>query len=139
MRTFKLIPVFAAFAALAPLTHAGELTLTISDIRTAQGQLLISVVNSENGWDDKAPPVAAQKVAATGKELVLKFDLPAGSYAVQVLHDENDNGKLDMNLMGVPTEGYGFSNNPPVMRRAHFSEAKFDVSETPTAVTVQLR
>jgi uncharacterized protein (DUF2141 family) len=83
--------------------------------------------------------VAAQKIAASGKEVVLKFDLPAGEYAVQVLHDENDNGKLDTNFMGMPTEGYGFSNNPQVMRRAHFDEAKFPLGEAAASIVVRLR
>lgn len=138
MRNSLLVSALVA-ALLAPLAHAGELTLTISEIRSTTGQLLVSVVNSEAGWDGQAPPVAARKIAVTGKEVVLKFDLPAGSYAVQVLHDENDNGNLDMNIMGIPTEGYGFSNNPPVMRRAFFSESRFDIGETPSTVTVQLR
>ena len=43
---------------------------------------------------------------------MLQFNLPAGNYAVQVMHDENENNKLDTNFMGMPIEGYGFSNNP---------------------------
>jgi uncharacterized protein (DUF2141 family) len=124
---------------LAPLARAGELTVQITDIRNTQGTLMVAVVNTEAGWNNQEKPVAAQKLTPTGKELVLTFQLPAGSYAVQVMHDENDNGKLDANFMGIPTEGYGFSNNPQVMRRAHFSEAKFDVSEAPSTVVVRLR
>ena len=40
------------------------------------------------------------------------------------MHDENDNNQLDTNFLGIPSEGYGFSNNPNVMRRAHFDEAR---------------
>jgi len=125
--------------ALAPLAHAGELTVQITDIRATKGTILVSVTNTEAAWNNQEKPVAAKKTAPTGKELVLKFQLPPGSYAVQVMHDENDNGKLDANFMGIPTEGYGFSNNPQVMRRAHFSEAKFDVAEKDSAIVVRLR
>jgi uncharacterized protein (DUF2141 family) len=38
--------------------------------------------------------------------------IPSGTYALVVLHDENMNGKLDTNWLGVPKEGYGFSNDP---------------------------
>ncbi len=126
-------------ATLAPLAHAGELTVTISDIRSTKGTLSVAVVNTEAGWDSKEKPVAAQRISATGAEAVLRFEVPAGSYAVMVMHDENDNGKLDTNFMGIPTEGYGFSNNPQVMRRAYFSEARFDVTDAPTAIAVRLR
>lgn len=131
--------IAAGFALPAPLAQAGELTVKITDIRASKGTLLVAVVNTEAGWDNKEKPVAQEKLAAAGKEVELKFNLPAGSYAVQIHHDENDNGKMDSNFMGIPVEGYGFSNNPQVMRKAHFSEAKFDVGDAPAAVTIRLR
>ena len=131
--------IAAGFILPATMAHAGELTVKITDIRANKGTLLVSVVNTEAGWDSKEKPVAAEKLAATGKEVELKFNLPAGSYAVQVLHDENDNGKMDSNFMGIPVEGYGFSNNPQVMRKAYFSESKFDVNDSASAITIRLR
>ena len=123
----------------ASLAHAGELTVKVTDIRATKGTLLVSVVNNEAGWDNKEKPVAAEKRVVSGQEVELKFNLPAGSYAVQVMHDENGNGKLDANFMGMPIEGYGFSNNPQVMRRAYFSEAKFAVTDAPSSIVVRLR
>ena len=141
MKNYLVFPAFMAlgFASFAPLAQAGELTVSITNIRTDKGTLLVSVTNTEAGWNNQEKPVAAAKVAATGKDAVLHFTLPAGSYAVQVMHDENDNGKLDANFMGIPTEGYGFSNNPQVMRRAHFSEAKFEVADGASSIVINLR
>ena len=65
--------------------------------------------------------------------------LPAGDYALQVIHDENDNGDLDKNLLGIPSEDYGFSRNPKAWRRATFDEAKFDLAADGSEITVQLR
>ena len=54
-------------------------------------------------------------------------DIPPGTYALAVVHDENMNGKLDTNFLGIPTEGYGFSNDvtaalgPPTYSAARFS------------------
>ena len=128
----------------APLARAGDLAVTISDIRSTSGHLLVSVTNTEAGWNSQEKPVTQDKVVVAekvtaDKTLVLHFKLPAGKYAVQVMHDENDNGKLDANFMGIPTEGYGFSNNPQVMRRAYFSEAKFDVTDAALDIVVRLR
>ena len=136
--------IAAGMALPAAFANAGELTVTITDIRATKGSLLVSVVNTEAGWNNQEKPVAVDKVtvadsAKPGEPVVFKFNLPAGSYAVQVMHDENDNGNLDTNFMGIPLEGYGFSNNPQVMRRAFFSEAKFDVTGAPTAIVVRLR
>ena len=49
-------------------------------------------------------------------------DLPKATYAVAVFHDKNKNGVMDKNLVGVPTEKYGFSNNA----RETFSAPSFE-------------
>jgi len=128
-----------ALVGAAPPAQAGELTVSITNVRTDKGTLLVSVTNTEAGWNNQEKPVAATKLAATGKDAVVHFTLPAGSYAVQVMHDENDNGKLDTNFMGIPAEGYGFSNNPQVMRKANFSEAKFDIGDAASSIVINLR
>ena len=140
MKTLLMFPSFAVVTLFAAVVQAGELTVTITDIREAQGSLMVAVVNSDAGWNNQEKPVAAQKVAAGKGEMMLKFaDLPAGRYAVQVMHDQNDNGKLDTNFLGIPSEGYGFSNNPNVMRRAHFDEARFEMGPQNTSITIRLR
>ena len=53
-------------------------------------------------------------------------DIPPGTYAMAVVHDENMNGKLDTNWIGLPTEGYGFSNDAQaVLSAPSFPEASF--------------
>lgn len=56
-----------------------------------------------------------------------------------VTHDENGNGTLDTNLIGMPLEGYGFSNNPAVMRKPTWDEAAFDVGAGGAAIAIALR
>ena len=138
MKMFLTMPSMIAFTLLAA-AHAGELTVTITDIREAKGTLMVSVVNSDAAWNNQAKPVAAQKVAAAQGQVSLQFkDLPAGTYAVQVMHDENGNNTLDTNFLGIPSEGYGFSNNPNVMRRANYDEARFELDKS-AAITIRLR
>lgn len=138
MKMFLSLPSIVAFSLLAA-AHAGELTVTITDIREAKGTLLVAVMNSDAAWNNQAKPVAAKKIEAAKGEVSLKFsDLPPGTYAVQVMHDENGNNQLDSNFLGIPSEGYGFSNNPAVMRRANFDEARFELTEN-AAITVRLR
>jgi len=54
------------------------------------------------------------KVSNKSEEIV-KITINKGKYAISVLHDENENNKLDVNFLGIPIEGYGFSNNPKIM------------------------
>jgi uncharacterized protein (DUF2141 family) len=70
-----------------------------------------------------------KKISNSNITYVFK-DIPDGNYTVRVLHDENNNNKLDSNFFGVPTEGFGFSNNPEVtLSFPSFSETKFEVIE----------
>ena len=56
-------------------------------------------------------------------------DSPKGHYAISVFHDENTNAKLDKNFLGIPKEGYGFSNNAKAtLSTPSFDEAEFNVS-----------
>jgi uncharacterized protein (DUF2141 family) len=130
-----------AVAALAcPTAHAASLDLTVTDLRTQQGSLRIAIADSEAGWSDTEKAVAGTVRKAQGTEQKFHFpDLPPGSYAVMVMHDENDNGELDSNFMGMPIEGYGFSNNPGVMRKPTFEEARFELGADGGAITVRLR
>jgi uncharacterized protein (DUF2141 family) len=67
-------------------------------------------------------------------------DIPPGTYALVVIHDENDNGKLDTNWAGIPTEGYGFSNDAKALLGAPaFSAASFAYDGRSLDLTISLR
>lgn len=133
--------VLASALLASPCLFAQGLTVTIDRIDMAQGHILVLVADSDAGWDGQAPRAAVRKIAVENTDpLPITFtDLAPGRYAVQVLHDANDNGKLDTNIVGMPTEGYGFSNNPNVMRRAHFDEAAFELTAEGMTMTISLR
>jgi len=66
-------------------------------------------------------------------------DIPPGNYAMAVVHDENMNGKLDANWVGIPTEGYGFSNNAKALLGApSFSAASFRYEGQSINMTMRL-
>ncbi len=122
------------------IAHAADLTVKVDDIRADKGKLMLAVYDSAAGWDGKAKPVAAQALDAAGDSVMFHFEgLAAGTYAISVMHDENGNGKLDTNFVGMPIEGYGFSNDPKVMRKATFAEASFAVDDKGTAIELHLR
>jgi uncharacterized protein (DUF2141 family) len=67
-------------------------------------------------------------------------DIPPGTYALAVIHDENMNGKLDTNWLGIPTEGYGFSNDAQaVLQAPSFSAASFAYDGRSLNLTIGLR
>ena len=66
-------------------------------------------------------------------------DIPPGTYAMVVIHDENMNGKLDTNALGIPTEGYGFSNDAKKwLGTPSFSDASFTYDGQNVDLTMSL-
>ncbi len=120
--------------------QAADLTVTLRDVRTQTGVIKVAVVDSQAGWDGQAKPVQADGAAPSGDTATFVFkDLAPGAYAVLVTHDENGNGKLDSNMIGMPVEAYGFSNNPRVMRKPTWDEARIDIGAQDTAIDIALR
>ena len=80
---------------------------------------------AKDGWLSK--PVGAAIVSAnTARPICIFHGIPAGTYGLSAFHDKNDNGKLDTNFVGMPTEDYCASNNARgFMGPPSFSDAKF--------------
>jgi uncharacterized protein (DUF2141 family) len=87
---------------------ASTLTVRVTGIRNATGNLRVTLLRDANVIDVRTVEIDAKSL--TGQAVFDK--LPQGTYAVSVIHDENMNGKLDFDSMGMPVEGYGASNNP---------------------------
>lgn len=102
---------------------AHKLTIQITNVKSSQGKLMIAVFNKGDGFPGITKNAVDKKaVAATkGTTQVIFENLPTGTYAIAIFHDENGDGKLNSNLMGIPKEDYGFSNNA----RSAFSAPTF--------------
>lgn len=120
---------------------AATLNIKVSEFDSATGQLMVQVVANEDAYAGRQKPAAARmlNISATTPVSLAFADLPAGKYAVMVIHDKNSNGKLDSNIIGIPKEGYGFSNNPKVMRQPTFAEASFDIGKDDLSIAIELR
>jgi uncharacterized protein (DUF2141 family) len=134
--TTKTLLVALAGAALFSVTSSsadppttGVLTIGVTSLRSNNGHVGCAVYNSAQGFPTD-PARALQRVwcpISTGASRCSFDPIPAGTYAVACFHDENDNGKLDTGLLGIPTEGVLASNQakgfmgPPSFDRAKFS------------------
>jgi uncharacterized protein (DUF2141 family) len=85
----------------------------IDGLRNDKGQVLCALYSSADGFPTKGEKALAHaKSPISGGHAVCEFPgVAAGTYAVSAFHDENSNGKLDRNFMGIPREGVGASNN----------------------------
>jgi len=115
--------------------------LTFTNLQEARGQLYVAVYDSEQDFlqTDKILAKSITAVRQAGSMDIYLPDLKAGKYAVSCFHDLNNNGKLDTNLFGIPTEPYGFSNNArPRFRAPSWKEAKFEWQEGNKVASIRL-
>jgi len=92
--------------------QSGMLVVKIWNIPSNEGRVRIALANSEENFSGSDSAFRAQPVEISeGMAEVVFKAIPYGEYAVKVFHDENDDGELDKNFFGAPTEAYGFSNN----------------------------
>ncbi len=90
--------------------QSASLEVIVTNIREVKGSIRASVFNEKSSFLKKEYQGKVAKV--NGESMTLSFEnLPAGEYALSVIHDENENGELDSNFMGIPKEGFGFGNN----------------------------
>ncbi len=114
-----------------------QLVVKVQNIKDVKGTLKLGVYNAEHDFLKNA--VNWGNVSIEGHTVEYVFDgIDKGEYAVSIYHDENDNGELDANFLGIPTEPYAFSNNakgrfgPP-----SFEECKFEIQDS-TKIVIEL-
>jgi len=123
-----LLCVTLPAVAVAQLPCPG-IHVTILNIRNSTGTVACALFESPAGFPTAylryATNLMVIKIRATQARCDF-LDLPPGTYALAVIHDENMNGELDTNWLGIPTEGYGFSNDAKgVVGAPSFSAASF--------------
>jgi len=137
-----LLPVGSGVAAGQTSACQG-IHVTILNIRNNLGSVDCALFDAPEGFPVEvlrsATRVVVMKIRRT--EARCDFDdIPSGTYALVILHDENMNGKLDTNWLGIPKEGYGFSNNAKASFAApSFSAASFVYDGKDLDLTIALR
>ncbi len=110
---FALLVLQTAGPTTAHSESTGKLIVYISGFPNSEGFAMIALHNSEQSYQGEEAGALDKKMApVVNLETQVVFEnLAFGSYGVALDHDENTNGKLDTNAMGIPKEAYGFSNN----------------------------
>jgi uncharacterized protein (DUF2141 family) len=115
------------------LTQAvGAIEIEVTNVRNDRGHVHVDICPEDRFLDENCP-YSGEAPARTGTVTVIVRGVPAGEFAAQVFHDENDNGEVDRALFGIPKEGVGFSRDariafgPPKWRDAMFRhEARWE-------------
>ncbi|NUQ24702.1 MAG: DUF2141 domain-containing protein [Saprospiraceae bacterium] len=111
-----LFAFLIATAALGNSHNSGSLVISIEADVKKRGNIHVAVFQNETAFKKKSGGVFEKILPYSGSDKY-RLEVPAlayGRYSVAVFQDLNGNGRLDANTLGIPTEPYGFSNNPKV-------------------------
>ena len=134
-----------AFLVVAPSAvfgdSTGKLIIDISGFPSSDGFAMVALNNSDEsyqGGEDAA--IAKTKTMVVGQKVQVIFtNLPYGWYGISLYHDENNNGKLDKNMMGIPKEAYGFSNNAKgFLGKPDYKDVKFELNSSEKQIDIKL-
>ena len=123
-RTASFAALIAASLTTAPIAFASDLTVNVEGIAQAQGSIMLGLFDEATYNGDGAVNGANLKV--DGDSVSVTFEgLEPGEYAVRLYHDLNDDGEMNTNPFGMPTEPFAFSNDA----KGRFGPAKWDAAK----------
>lgn len=134
--------VSSAALAQSPVASSQQhiLTITVEGMDSNQGNLGILIFNGPKGWaEDRQAALKDISVPAQQGTQKVSVELPAGQYAIALIHDVNVNHKLDKNWIGMPKEQWGMSNNPHATIKAPPIEKAMFTLDGDKEVKIQLQ
>jgi uncharacterized protein (DUF2141 family) len=140
--TLASLVLFAASSASA--AGSGRIDVTVTGVSSAPGLIGCALFTSKTGFplDSKKHAARTVRIPASSGVANCSFEnVSPGEYAVAVVHDTNGNEQADTNLLGMPTEGVGVSNNViPKLRPPSFEASRFAVADgPPTKLAIKMK
>ena len=140
---FKIIVgVLAGMLSVTAVDDNQRVIVNVTELKNAEGECNACLYSNADAYpDDATEAVECKKAAISGSSSEIIFENVApGTYAISIFHDENKNGELDTNFLGIPQEGYGASGNVlPKMSAPSFEDNSFAVSDSDVTVDIKLK
>lgn len=109
--------------------QSSEIQFDMLAINSDAGKLYVQLFKGKENYTKGKALASSVVEAKVGDNTVVFDNIEQGEYAIRFFHDENGNGKLETNFIGMPTEGYGFSNDAkPSFGPAKYKDMKFAVT-----------
>ncbi len=114
-----------------------KLIVQITNVTSEEGQIILAIYNSSENYDKR---IAFQEVKLKPEidTVIFETNVPDGEYLVMLVHDINNNGKLDTSFIGMPKEPVGLSNYDGKGIPGKFKKHKFSVNEN-TGIIISLK
>lgn len=121
--------------------QAQTLNVEINKVKSNKGKILLSLYNAEKGFPYES--TSCIKIFTlqpkAGKVVLTTSEIPTGVYAIALFHDADENGKLSTNMLGMPKEGYAFSNDASgFLGLPSFKSASFRF-QSDTTIFIQMK
>lgn len=137
-----LLGVFLFSMLFSESKNGGKVQLHIKNATSDKGLVRILIFNKKGGFPEKhenAFKALSLPISNSVTKVTIK-DLPDGDYAFAVFHDEDSDGKMKKNNLGIPIDSYGFSNNPTLLLGPpNFSKCAVSVKNALVKVEISLR
>jgi len=112
-----------------------NLSLEIIGAQKDGGIIHVSLFNSEQSYEEKK---AYRSLVSNPDTAIVLLTLPAGDYVISIYQDNNNNGKLDTNFIGIPKELFGFSNYDGRSFPGNFNKHRIQVNDSTKNILVNL-
>ena len=127
----------------APSTQRKSIVFHFVNFCNNRGLARVGVYNDpKNFCNEAVKPFREVSGKIVNKESFIEvYDLPEGDYAFTLLHDENEDAVMNYNFLGLPKEGYAFSNNAfPVLSKPSFNSCRVHISyAAPVCQSIRVR
>lgn len=140
-KLFKAQLVILSFAFISSNLRAADLTIEVSGLKNSRGKLQIVVFDQEETYKNyniKKAYASVSKTIHNGKNTITLHDIPRGDYAISLLHDENNNNQMEMNMSKMPLEGYGTSNANDKYAQLSFRDAQVKILSSNKKVNINV-
>ncbi|MES2619765.1 MAG: DUF2141 domain-containing protein [Bacteroidota bacterium] len=116
------------------------LTVNVTNLKSPDAPVEISVYGTKDKFPEKDGQMKKYRFKPVNGKLEAKLDsIPYGEFAIALYQDENNDGEIDKNALGIPTERYGFSNNfKPLVKAPSFKNCKFEYTAKANTIDVKL-
>lgn len=131
MRTF-IIRIFLLLLLPASTIDGQNVEVTITGIRNTEGQMVLGVFSDDESFrkEQSYRELRYTKKDVSDGEMKVQFTIPPGTYGISILDDETGDGIMEYNFLGMPKEGFGFSDYYHTgLKLPKFDAFKFDLAE----------
>jgi uncharacterized protein (DUF2141 family) len=129
------------FSILTARSQTVNITVTVNNIKSSKGTINVCVYNKETGFPEK-PNLAIKCTNSTASKSVMQITIEGitpGKYAISAHHDENNDGKVNTNFLGIPKEPTGASNGAKAkMGPPKFGDAVIVIDKNKTQISIAL-